>query len=218
MWSNGAIGIKNKDGKYIQYNTITHGINYALLKKLQNQGIISDLKKEKEKMRSLKLVKSFIGNNGEDKNYKNKRKNEIKDRVSEQKGIFNKVKTLHQELNEGLDKKNQFYTVSFKKTDKTFSEEEIANMLSFAAVDGKIDREKYNVKLDKNGNIKGINYSVKYIVQLLRQRTRERYDKTKNNIRESLSALTNGISEIVASENKAKEKNRIISERDDRMV
>lgn len=213
-----GLDTKDKDGKSIEYNTITHILNYKLLRELQEKGIISDLKKEPYGERSLKNARAMIGNTAEDKKYRNKRKNEIKERISEQKGFLNKFKTLREELNEGLDKKTRMFNISFKKTDRTFNEEEIANMLSFASEDGKIDRKKFNVKLDKEGNVKGINYSVRYIVQLLRQRVKERYDKAKTNIRENLSLLTNGISEIVANKANARDEKQVISGPDDKVI
>lgn len=213
-----GLDTKDKNGKSLEYNTITHILNYKLLRELQEKGIISDLKKEPYGERSLKNARAMIGNTAEDKKYRNKRKNEIKERISEQKGFLNKFKTLREELNEGLDKKTRMFNISFKKTDRTFNEEEIANMLPFASEDGKIDRKKFNVKLDKEGNVKGINYSVRYIVQLLRQRVKERYDKAKTNIRENLSSLTNGISEIVENEANARDEKQVISGPEDKVI
>lgn len=45
------------------------------------------------------------------------------------------------------------YNVSFSKTDKVFSDDEIVKVLPFLKTEGKIDIDKFNIKRDENGTI-----------------------------------------------------------------
>ena len=187
-------------GNQIEYNTNTHIGNYRLLKKLENEGIISGLTKEPSKKSDLKVEKLLIGNvnKSKEKEYRKKRIQKIKENVSSQKGFFNKIKLLSEELKIGINKKTQMYKVSFKKTNKEFKEEDIAKMLSFTdnTNSGKINKDKFNLILDKDGNVKGIDYTKKYVLGKLKEKAKEKLISRKqnrtNNLKDNLASLTYG--------------------------
>lgn len=196
---------KDKDGNDIVYNTLTHAGNYRMLQELEKSGMIEDLQREYKGSKSLKMARLALGNSNSKQmsSYKKKRIEQIKENVKKQKGFGNKVKTLKEELNEGIDKKTKMYNISFKKTDKVFSEQEICSMLSFVRDDrGLIDTQKFNTVKDKNGNIKSIVYKKEYITDMLKnrskilvQRIKGKTFENKDSIRESLKQMTVGIDE-----------------------
>ena len=70
------LGLDTHDNKsnQIEYNTNTHIGNYRLLKKLENEGIISGLTKEPSKKSDLKVEKLLIGNVNKSKEKKEYKK------------------------------------------------------------------------------------------------------------------------------------------------
>ncbi len=181
-----GLDIKDKNGENIIYNTTTHAGNYRLLSSLEKSGMIKNLKKVPDKTSSLLLEKAFIANTkskAKDKEYRRKRILEIKERFKSSKGIISKFKALSEEMKFGINKKTQMYKVSFEKTGKKFDTESTKNLLPFIFDENSnIDIQKYNVKYDEENNIKGVDYTYKYIMNELKSKSKERF-KIKSNVK-----------------------------------
>lgn len=191
----------------IKYTTRTHVGNFRMLKKLEKDGIITNLSKEPAGTSSLRVEKMLIGNSSnkkkdkeELKEKKQERKAEIRAKIGEQKGIFNKIKTFGQEMKSGIGKQTEMYNVTFEKNDKVLSDKEIGKMLPFILKENSIDDKKFNVSRDSNGNISQIDYSMKYVLETFKNRAREKMKNRASSIRDNLKNLTNSVSEIVKSE------------------
>ncbi len=191
---------KDKAGNDIIYSTTTHAGNYMLLKKLEKFGIIKNLSKTPSKMSSLKFEKTLIANS-KDKNieYKQKRKQEIKNRIASQSSLFDKIKVLREELKVGIDKKTQMYEVNFEKADKEFSLADIVDFLGFVGKDGKLDENKYLVIKDKEDKVKAIDYKKEYILELFKQRAIDKYRNSKEKINDFKDELKGMINSKVPS-------------------
>lgn len=90
------------------------------------------------------------------------------------------------------------YDLSFERTDKKLSEEELIKWLPFLANDGKIDVNKFHLSKDKEGNITSIDYNTKYIMTTLKQRTKEKTLEKSSKIKGSLKYV---VSQKEMSEN-----------------
>lgn len=197
---------KDEKGNDILYNTNTHAGNYKMLQELEKVGMIEDLQKTYSGKKSLKFERLLLGNSNAKQvsDYRRKRIGQIKENLSNQKGVINKIRTLKEELDIGIDKKTKMYNVSFKKTDKTFNEQEICSMLGFVQDDrGQIDTNRFDTLKDKEGNIESIVYKKEYVFDMLKKRSRElsknikeRAIENKDNIRDSLKQMTVGVNEV----------------------
>lgn len=166
------------NGNDIRYNVCTHSGNYMLLKQLQKQDIIQNMSKTQAGKSDLKLEKLLISNI-KSTEYKEKRKKQIKENILAQKGIVNKIKTLREEMKIGIDKKTQMYDISFEKTDRELTIQDIVKFIPSIEKNSVIDEEKFKLIKDKNGKIKGIDYSTKYILGMLKQKAHSRYSDIK---------------------------------------
>ena len=194
---------KNENKEPIKYTTRTHVGNYRMLMQLQKSGIITNLSKEPAGTSSLKIEKMLIGNSSskeKSKEDKQKRRDEIRENVAAQKGLFNKIKTFGNEMKNGLGNQTKMYNITFEKTDKVLSDKEIGKMLPFILKENSIDDKKFNVSRDSNGNISQIDYSMKYVLETFKNRAREKMKNRASSIRDNLKNLTNSVSEIVKSE------------------
>lgn len=194
---------KDENKEPIKYTTRTHVGNYRMLMQLQKSGIITNLSKEPAGTSSLKIEKMLIGNSSskeKSKEDKQKRRDEIRENVAAQKGLFNKIKTFGNEMKNGLGNQTKMYNITFEKTDKVLSDKEIGKMLPFILKENSIDDKKFNVSRDSNGNISQIDYSMKYVLETFKNRAREKMKNRASSIRDNLKNLTNSVSEIVKSE------------------
>lgn len=194
---------KDENKEPIKYTTRTHVGNYRMLMQLQKSGIITNLSKEPAGTSSLKIEKMLIGNSSskeKSKEDKQKRRDEIRENVAAQKGLFNKIKTFGNEMKNGLGNQTKMYNITFEKTDKVLSDKEIGKMLPFILKENSIDDKKFNVSRDSNGNIFQIDYSMKYVLETFKNRAREKMKNRASSIRDNLKNLTNSVSEIVKSE------------------
>lgn len=194
---------KDENKEPIKYTTRTHVGNYRMLMQLQKSGIITNLSKEPAGTSSLKIEKMLIGNSSskeKSKEDKQKRRDEIRENVAAQKGLFNKIKTFGNEMKNGLGNQTKMYNITFEKTDKVLSDKEIGKMLPFILKENSIDDQKFNVSRDSNGNISQIDYSMKYVLETFKNRAREKMKNRASSIRDNLKNLTNSVSEIVKSE------------------
>lgn len=194
---------KDENKEPIKYTTRTHVGNYRMLMQLQKSGIITNLSKEPAGTSSLKIEKMLIGNSSskeKSKEDKQKRRDEIRENVAAQKGLFNKIKTFGNEMKNGLGNQTKMYNITFEKTDKVLSDKEIGKMLPFMLKENSIDDKKFNVSRDSNGNISQIDYSMKYVLETFKNRAREKMKNRASSIRDNLKNLTNSVSEIVKSE------------------
>lgn len=203
---------KDENENPIKYTTRTHVGNYKMLKQLAKSGIITSLSKESAGTSSLKIEKMLIGNSTnknkeKNKEYRQKRKAEIKEKINEQKGILNKIKIWTKEMKNGLGKQTEMYNITFEKTDKILSEEEIKKMLPFIVSENRIDEKKFNIIKDKSGNISQIDYSMKYVLGAFKDRAKQRMKAIKPTIKDELKNLTKDVRKIAKNE---KDNNEVI--------
>lgn len=182
-------------GNDIRYNIKTHSGNYMLLKQLQKQGVVQNMSKTLAGKSDLKLEKIIIANT-KNNEYKQKRKKQIRENVYSQKGIISKLKTLREEMKIGIDKKVQMYDVSFEKTDKELTEQDIMKFIPSIEKNGEIDEEKFKLSKDKNGKIKGIDYNTKYILGILKERAHNRYNDIKQKASEKINEFSESLKDL----------------------